>query len=239
VQTYSLHLLIDPEDLHAIQARHLNIVLAKPVNEPQLPNVIWQSFAPRTDNVVTWTEMYGIYVAKPPLVHGMQIVPPRFLPYPACGASAYTFAPDTTFHGPYYGGGMLGPDQFCIANDVPPVHYSSLIFGMAQTAIINGLPSRLSPLNAEPVPSFHRALFTPGNTVYIWLQAGVTSGTVNTHLSDAVTTINVGRFRHPQSLKYDATQGRFVPYSYVKRASVFTMPNMTWPGSVRQLPPTP
>jgi hypothetical protein len=232
MRTYSIQFLIDPDDLRTLHATHRTIVLARAVKGALFPNVVWQSFAPRTEDVVTWSEAYSIYAANTRLVEGAQIVPARSLLDSACDGSAYTFAPDGSFHGPYYGGGMLGPNQFCVMNDVPAAWYPSLIFGLGQTAIINGLSSSMSPLNAQAVPAHHRALFTTANTVYVWLQSGLMSGTVCTHRPTTLTAIDFDRSINVQTLKYDRADDRFIPYSYVKKGFIFTMPNVAWPGSV-------
>lgn len=235
MSTCSIQLLIDPADLHAIRAVYRNIVLARPANDDHSPYVIWQSFTPDADNTVVWSDDYAIYAANTPLKHGSRIAPTRSMPYPALSAGSYVFTGDARFHGPYSSEGALSDKQFCIYNEVPCAHYPALTFGLAQTARINGAPTNVRPLNAQSIPAHEAAIFSPVNTVHIWLQAELPSGTVQTYLPEAVTTVQLGRISHAQTLKYDAAQGIFLPYSLAKRSFILSMPNVIWPGSVGDL----
>ncbi|MBV9791304.1 MAG: hypothetical protein JOZ51_24120 [Chloroflexi bacterium] len=228
----SIQLLIDPADLQAIQATNRNIVVARSANNGQAPHVVWQSFAPGEDNTVAWAEDYAIYAANTPLKHGARILPTRAMPYPASPSGAYAFTADAQFHGPYASDRPLGSRQFCVHNEVPPSHYPALTFGVAQSAIINDVTSNIRPLSAQSIAAYEAAVFSPLNTVHVWLQAELFSGTVQTYLPEAVTSVNLGWLSHKQTLKYDATRDMFIPYSAVKRSFILSMPNVIWPGSV-------
>lgn len=236
MSTCSIQLLIDPADLYAIQSTSRNIVLARPANAGHSPYVVWQSFAPDEDNTVIWPEEYAIYAANTQLKHGARILPARSMPYPALPAGSYVFTADAMFHGPYSSEGTLSDKQFCVHNEVPPSHYPALTFGLAQTAIINDVPSNIRPLCAQSISAHQAAVFTPVNTVHIWLQAELSSGTVQAYLPEALTTVDLSRISSAQTLKYDAAQGLFIPYSSTKRSFIFSMPNVIWPGSVGYLP---
>lgn len=235
MSTCSIQLLIDPADLHAIRSAHRNIVLARPANDGHSPHVIWQSFTPDEDNTVAWSDDYAVYAANTPLKHGARIFPTRSMPYPAMAAGSYVFTGDARFHGPYSSEGALSDKQFCIYNEVPCAHYPALTFGLAQPALINGVPSNVRPISAQSIAAHQAAVFSPLNTVHIWLQAELDSGAVQTYLPEAVTTVQLGRISHAQTLKFDAAQGIFLPYSFAKRNFILSMPNVIWSGSVGDL----
>jgi hypothetical protein len=232
MSTCSIQLLIEPADLHAIRAAHCNIVLARPANDGRAPHVIWQSFTPGEDNTVVWSEEYAIYGTNTPLKDGARILPTRSMPYPAMAAGSYVFTGDARFHGPYSSEDALSNKQFCIYNEVPCAHYPALTFGLAQTALINDVPTSVRPINAQLIAAHEAAVFSPVNTVHIWLQAELPSGTVQTYLPEAMTTVQLGQIAHAQTLKYDAAQGMFLPYSFAKHSFILSMPNVIWPGSV-------
>lgn len=225
--TYSIELIIDPQDLSAIQAAQQQIILAKPVSDTYIPNVAWQSFDPLVDNVVTWSEEYGIYASNTNLGHGARILKTSSMPYPAQPGAYYSFATDATFYGPIQEDGTADTNEFGVSNDVPSANHPSLVFGLVQNAIINDTAFNFRPLNAQAVRANQRRTFTPLNTVYIWLQSRLASGTVITQLPRKVAIVTFGGLINAQTLKYDATSGMFVPYSPSKRSFVLNTPNVT------------
>ncbi|HEX6291861.1 MAG TPA: hypothetical protein VFZ66_21935 [Herpetosiphonaceae bacterium] len=235
--TCSLQLLIDPADLHVIQATNRMIVIAKPVNDPHHPTVVWQSFTPRADNLVAWSDTYGLYAAPTRLVHGARLMPTQSQPYPVRPAHAYAFAADARFHGPLPCAGAVGARQFYVENQVPLTQYPALIFGLTQAAIINSSPTPAIPISAHAVSADQAAWLTPLNTVYVWLHAEMAGGTVLTHLPEAVTAVQYGSLITAQTLKYDPAQDLFLPYSHVKRSFNRSLPYVAWPGSGLSAPP--
>lgn len=224
--TYSIELIIDPQDLCVIKAAQEQIVLAKPVSDTYIPNVAWQSFDPIVDNVVTWSEEYGIYASNTNLVHGARILKTSSMPYPAQPGAYYSFATDATFYGPLQEAGASDANQFGVSNEVPSANHPSLVFGLVQNAIINDTAFNFRPLNARPVRAHQRTTFTPLSTVYIWLQSGLTSGTVITQLPRKVAIVTFDSLINAQTLKYDADSGMFVPYSPSKSSFVLNTPNV-------------
>ena len=220
MQTYSLELLIDAEDLEAIKSVDQYIILAKPVGDTYIPNVAWQSFDPQQENLVTWSEEYGIYASSTSLRHGSRILKTNSMPYPAQDAAYYTFGTDTNFHGPYQGPGAPGQNQYTVINKVPSAHYPSLVFGLVQSALINDKPANVRPLNAQSVAAQQQTTFTPLTSVYVWLQSALASGTVITRIPRNATIITFSSSDNAQTLKYDAQQGMFIRYSPTKQAFI-------------------
>jgi hypothetical protein len=223
--TYSIELIIDSQDLHAIKAAQQQIVLAKPVNDTCLPNVAWQSFDPGSDNVVTWSEEYGVYASNTNLVHGARILKTSSMPYPAQDGAYYSFATDATFYGPFQSSDAPAPGQYGVSNEVPSAHYPALVFGLVQNAIINDTAFNFRPLNAQLVGAKQRATFTPLCSVYIWLQSTLSSGTVITRAPRKVALVTFDQRINAQTLKYDSARGIFVPYSLGNNAYVHHAPH--------------
>jgi len=218
MQTYLLELLIDAEDLETIKSVDQHIILAKPVADTYIPNVVWQSFDPQQENLVTWFEEYGIYASSTNLRHGSRILKTNSMPYPAQDEAYYTFGTDANFHGPYQGPGAPGQNQYTVINEVPSAHYPSLVFGLVQSAVVNDMPANVRPLNAESVAARQQTTFTPLNSVYVWLQSALASGTVVTQIPRNAAIITFSKSDNAQTLKYDAKQGMFIRYSRTKQA---------------------
>jgi hypothetical protein len=220
MQTYSLELLIDAEDLEAITSVDQRIILAKPVSDTYIPNVAWQSFDPQPENLVTWSEEYGIYASSTNLRHGSRILKTSSMPYPAQDAACYTFGTDANFHGPYQGPQAPGQSQYTVINEVPPAHYPALVFGLVQSAIINDKPANVRPLNAQLVAARQQTTFTPLTSVYVWLQSALESATVITQIPRRAAIITFSNSDNAQTLKYDPKHGTFIRYSPTKQGFI-------------------
>jgi hypothetical protein len=96
---------------------------------------------------------------------------------------------------------------------MPNTSYPALTFGLEQKASINGSGIAPSPLNAAEVPAALSVTFTPLTTVYVWLQANYTSGTVITEVNGNAAIVTFGGTVTKQSLAYNPATGTFVPSS--------------------------
>ena len=190
----------------------MRIVLAKPVGNSS-PNVAWISFDPFEGNVVTWTEEYGLYASNSQLTSGATITKISSAPFPAQDGKYYSFRSDATFYGPNTGGDVPAVGSFRVFNEMPISEYPSLLFGLMQSARVNGKAAEFRPLNANVVPSGTKATFTPLTTVYAWLQSNLVSGSVLVDVTSKVTIVTFGNGVIKQQLKYDPAKGQFVPFS--------------------------
>lgn len=206
---YSLQLKIGKTDLDNIRTAQLNIVLAKPVGSSS-PNVAWQVFDPFMDNTVTWTEQFGLYASNTRLVNGARITKMSTID-PAVDAAYYSFTSNATFNGPIKDGNAPGTGSYMVLDDMPNASYPTLLFGLLQSANINGAPSPLRPLNAAIVLASMSAVFTPLTTVYVWLQATIVSETVITQVTSRSTVVTFGGSVTSQVLIFDGSKGMFVP----------------------------
>lgn len=209
---YTLDLIIDPESLKIIKGAQLNLTLAKPVGGGN-PDVAWLVFDPFPGNKVEWTENFGIYASPNQVIQNGAVISRLSEKFPAQDAAYYSFDSTATFGGPFTGTGAPGVGQFKVNNNMPNTSYKALTFGLEQKASINGQGISASPINAALVPAAYPVTFTPLTTVYVWLQAEFTSGTVITSINGKATAVTFGGPITSQALSYDATTGKFVPSS--------------------------
>lgn len=217
---YTLKLNISTADLNVIKTAQLNIILAKPVSSGS-PNVAWQVFDPFEGNIVTWTEEYGLYASNTAISNGATIAKMSTVAL-ANDAAYYPFSSSATFTGPMTGVGSPPANSYMIRDDMPSSQYPSLVFGLMQSATINGVPAPSRPLNAVTVLSQFTATFTPYTTVYVWLQANLASETVVTQVVGNQTKVTFGGTVNSVSLTFNASTGTFVqdPAAKTQQASL-------------------
>ena len=224
---YTLDLIIDEKSLQIIRAAQLKITVAKPVSGGS-PNVTWLVFDPFEGNKVEWTEEFGIYASPNQEIQNGAVITRLSEVFPAQDAAYYNFDSSATFNGPNTGSGAPGVGEYKVYNDMPVSNYPALTFGLEQKAAINGTGIDPSPINAALVPAALNATFTPLTTVYVWLQATFTSGTVITSINGDATSVVYGGSTTSQTLTYDPATGRFVPASEEgKIQSLSKFPNVS------------
>ena len=213
--TYTLELEIDPKSLRIIKAAQLKVTLAKPVNAiSEHPNVAWVVFDPFQGNTVSWEEEYSIYASATPITqNGAVISRITEAEFPASDATYYTLNHSATFAGPFTGSDAPGKGSYKVNNAMPSTQYPFLTFGLEQEASINGSGIKPSPLNAAVVPAALSATFTPLTTVYVWLQAQFTSGTVITQVNGHASIVTFGGNIQKHTLAYNPDTGTFIPSS--------------------------
>lgn len=221
---FQLDLSIDTVDLRILKAAQMRIVLAKPVGSAN-PNVAWLSFDPFEGNSVTWTEEYGLYASNSELKAGAQIVKISSAPFPAQDGKYYAFKSDATFYGPNSGGDVPPLNSFRVFNEMPTSQYPLLLFGLMQSARVNGKTAEFRPLNANQVPAGTSVTFTPLTTVQVWLQSNLVSGTVLVDVISKVTQVTFGKDINKQQLKYDPNKGQFVSFSNQNQEFIFDEPH--------------
>ena len=206
---YTLDLAIDSDSLKILKAAQLKITIAKPVGGSS-PNVTWLVFDPFQGNKVEWEEQYSIYASPNQVIqNGAVITRLSETDFPAY----YSFDSTATFQGPFTDSGAPPSGSYKVVNNMPHTQYPALTFGLQQKASINGSGINPSPLNAAVVPAALNATFTPLTTVYVWLQASYTSGTVITQVNGNATIVTFGGSVTEKSLVYNPATGTFIPSS--------------------------
>jgi len=209
---YKLDLTIDPADLKYIKAAQLKITIAKPIGTSS-PNVTWLVFDPFEGNTVEWKEEYSMYASTTPISTGGAVISKMSeTSFPANDAAYYSFA-NNLFSSPHTGPGAPATGSYKVKNNVPNTLYPALTFGLQQKASISSKGINPSPINAALVPANLSATFTPFTTVYIWLQASFTSGTVITEVNGDAAIVKFGGSVTQKTLKYNPANGIFVPHA--------------------------
>ena len=207
---YSLDLTIDEESLRFLRTSQLRITLAKPVGGDS-PNVTWIVFDPFGANKVEWTEEFGLYASPTQLIQNGATITRISDKFPISDASYYSFDNSATFNGPNTGTEAPNRGSFKVYNDMPSSQYPVLTFGLEQKAVVNGGEIQPSFLNAAIVPSQLNATFTPITTVYVWVQAFFTSGTVITEINGTAAVVKYFGETFHQSLVWNPESGHFIP----------------------------
>ncbi|WP_430013551.1 hypothetical protein ACQY1Y_21710 [Microcystis ichthyoblabe FBCC-A1114] len=210
---YTLDLSIDAANLQIMKAAQLKITIAKPVGASS-PNVTWLVFDPFQGNKVQWEEQYSIYASPNQVIqNGAVITRLSETDFPANDAAYYSFDSTATFQGPFIDSDAPPRGSYKAINNMPNTQYPALTFGLQQKASINSKGINPSPLNAAVVPAMFPVTFTPLTTVYVWLQASYTSGTVITRVNGNATIVTFGGSVTEKSLVYNPATGTFIPSS--------------------------
>ena len=131
-----------------------------------MPTVVWLAFTPFQNNTVSWDDTYSVYGTGTSIVTGNTISINST--ESAMLGFLYTISGGTFTAAPY----SNGISTFNIANQ----QSSSYNFGLTQQATINGEKSINTPVNCIPVLYNQQAMFTPSETVYIFLSSCATGG---------------------------------------------------------------
>ena len=210
--TYTLDLSIDANDLETITGAGENIIVAKPVNiAGATPNVAWLSIVPLEGNQIIWTEDYAMYASTTQAQGGASIFQTSATSYPAEDGICYELDAGGVFTGPVASPQPVSAGSYSTINSYTAL--PAMTLGLTQSATTTSGNFTLSPLNAQSVPGNQQVIFTPLTTVWVWLQAQLSSGVVLTKVTSNVAVVTFGGSVTTQSLAYDPTHGQFEPTS--------------------------
>jgi hypothetical protein len=178
---YSVDITIDENDLDKIYGANQSVTFVKSVNQFVGANVssyddyccpvAWLAFQPLESNNVSWIENYYMYASTTVLQSGAAIKMNSQTTSAVQIGWLYTFA-SGMFTGASSGGEE--PDAFNLYNGMTTPQFN---FGLAQHASVNNIQV-FAPLNAVPVLYNQDAIFTPMETVSIFLSSCSANGTV-------------------------------------------------------------
>jgi hypothetical protein len=210
--TYTLDLSIDANDLQTIEAAGENIIVAKPVNSAAgTPNVAWLSITPLEGNQIVWTEDYAMYASTTSIQGGASIFQTSATVYPAEDGICYELNSAGVFTSPVTSPQPVPQGSYSTLNDYNAL--PAMTLGLTQSATTTSGNFTLSPLNAQSVPAFQQVIFTPFTTVWVWLEAQLSSGVILTSVFSQVTVVTFGGSTTSISLAYDDAKGQFEPSS--------------------------
>ncbi len=208
---YILNLQIAATDLSAILAARESIVVVKTMTNAGNP-VAWAVAAPAQNVVVTWSGDYAVYASMTSNATGAQLTVAASSP--AIAQSDYSYA-IAGFSAPTPDP-QLGPGQYLIWNQIPASQQGAITLGLAQCCSINGNPpGGWIPINAETVPANQYTQLQAGETVLIYLQSGISAGTViappRTMANATSTALKLvfSPSNATQTVRYNAQAGMF------------------------------
>jgi hypothetical protein len=194
---YTLLLSIDLPLADALQASGMRIVLARHRPDTKT-NVAWLAWDVAPRSVVSWGDEYGVFAAEPALQEGGQV---RILrEHPAEPSAVHTFSADGFATEP---SDEILADHYSVRNDSG----QQLAFGLVQSGWINGT-AVAGPLNAVVDGGAAAPDFEPPTSVSMWLQRGVSTGTV-VRIPDHATTFSLTEKARVVFSRYDEASGAF------------------------------
>jgi hypothetical protein len=207
---YTLELSFAQNDLETIKGAQENIIVAKPVgNAEGTPNVAWLSINPLEGNQIKWTEDYAMYASTFQIQSGASIVQTSATSYPAEDGVCYKFDANGAFSGQTSAPEPVATGSYGALNDYTAL--PAMTFGLTQSATTTSGNFTLQPLNAQSVPQNQQVVFTPFTTVWVWLEAQLSSGVVLTSVFSKVAVVTFGGTVNTQALTYSASHGQFEP----------------------------
>lgn len=197
---YNLTIQLSNDDVHTINAAQQQIVIVKKVGGSSGSQVAWVTFSPFENNTVTWEEEYGVYASTTQVQEGATIIKTSAV-NPATSGVIYPFETGS-FSSP---SGNAGTNNYGVENE----YSQQFSFGMAQSVTANGSKFNAAPLNAVPVLSNEKAIFTPIEIVSVFLHAKFNNGVIITNITN--NALEVDLTSNPSvTIHYDKSQGKFI-----------------------------
>jgi hypothetical protein len=197
---YELDITIDDDGLDAIHRAGQAITVVKGVAAAGNMPVAWLQFRPMESNSVSWGAAYYGYATQTALQPGARIMRTSHSNGTLQAGLLYTLNAAGVFVGaPSAGNLTLG-----IAN----AHGDALGFGLAQAAVVNGVPV-LSPVNAASLLNGERAGFTPDETVSVYLSPYIENGVLLADVDAGALRVMLTPHAPAASLGFDGASHRF------------------------------
>lgn len=203
---------IDAADLKVILEADERLVLVKNIGSGR--TVAWAAPLPLMRTQFEWGSGYSLFASASPSRVGTPLT--ISADTKAEGGCAYPFTAIGFGAGQPQSG--LGPDQYRVDNRVPATQSAALLFGLAQTIVVNGNATpAAAPLNAETVPAMQATIQDAADSVTIYLQSGIAAGQIVTLPSAFAKSSMSGTLVVPftagvttRTVKYSAQLGRFM-----------------------------
>lgn len=165
--------------------------------------VVWQAFSPSADNTVNWSmQGYQLFAAQSASANAVIIMQASAN---AQETRVLLFAKGT--FGPALDG-TLPTNTYGVENQESGS--GEMVFGLTQTATVNGRPVPASPMNASAVPKNQFADFTPFKTLQVFMQTGTENGMVLANSITNVPTLTLSASSPSITLTYSSATGSFV-----------------------------
>ena len=178
---YTLKLSVNEQGLKNIHASGQKVTVVKSIDSGH--EVAWLLFDPFMQNMIIWEDAYSVYASPNAIEAGATIVAESIKA--ASDGNIYDFENGS------FSAGVPSPDQtdYIVKNNDSNIMIngtSMITSGLYQRASVNGSDTA-APLNAASILFNETALFTPSETIKVFLSSYSNSGTVISSLtSDGV-----------------------------------------------------
>ncbi len=201
---YQINIFFDQASLEELYAEEGSIVLVKSVNTSSSSSnvpIAWiASRQPLMYNAIDWTDTYALYAASNKIMPGMIIN--AAVESPANLGSAYTFEASLQFAA----SGSSNAGTIALTNASSDL----TSFGLMQSATVNGT-SMSGPTNVSTVLSQMKTLYTPTETVSLFISEMAESGQVLSSIPSNALTVTLSSTNPTANVIYDRSTGTFIP----------------------------
>lgn len=203
MSVYELSVEFDDADLEVINRAAQKITITRHVAGQSANQVAWVAFSPLENNSIQWEDSYYLYASNSEIQNGATIkvlsdklaLETKQLPFTSTGI----FGNPTSV--------ILPQGKYGLANQYTT--RPSMVFGLAQTATVQGVAVPASPLNASLVPMNQFATFQPLDKIEVSLEANADNGMVISRVSSNALPITFGGSVTKIACKYNAAIGGF------------------------------
>lgn len=203
--TYTLNIQIDDAGLQAITQSGQKVTIVKSVPRGG-ESVAWILFPPLEMNMITWTEEYSVYASTTNIQAGATIETQSL----KCAAGGNMYP----FENSQFKNGIrdLEPTQYGVQNLDPDIRtgpVAMITSGLYQGAMVNGEES-VSPLNAIGVLYNENAIFTPIETIQVYLSLYQHNGQIISEVSSNALTVQFTN-QTTQTIHFNDRTNTFAP----------------------------
>lgn len=179
--SYTILLTLSAQAVSTIHAVGQKVTLVKAMtgmNSLAQPyTVAWMAIAPTQNNQITWQSNYALYATTMPITPNTSI----FVNSKTSGAAMQTILYGYQQSAFTAGSSQLSPGQYGVLNQ----QADNISFGLLQQATVNFGAPLLFPINIVPTLVGQTALFSPEESIYLFLSSPANNGTV---LGDGVAS---------------------------------------------------
>jgi hypothetical protein len=195
---YTLNIAFTAEQLTALNASGMSIVLGKSF-QGGTPQVAWQVFKPLASNTIQWNDDYSVYYSKNEPKPGTVIK----IKARAEGARGGRFKLNDNG---YITTELDSSNTYSFDNGSASQFVTG---GLCQDGTVNGTNNSENIVCGELIFQGNRLTIRPGMKLSIWLQPGISEGTVLGSIGEPVTELDFAGSK-TISVKYDSNSKKFV-----------------------------
>lgn len=208
MKSFLLDIAFTNEQLKLLSADGYKLVLAKSGADSDTPDVAWLVFQPMEENMISWTDEYGVYASTSDLTEGARLVQLSYVAAPAAAGQTYTLQDSGALVGP--ADPAVTPGSYSIVNQYHTRPY--MVLGLFQGAGIGADYIAKNAISASKVLQMGTAMITaPSFAVFIWLSSTPEDNSIIGSVNSPMTKLLFDESTLEIALAYDDATGKFVP----------------------------